>query len=212
MQGLIPPVPIKMTELPQNVAKWTICEPVANKAGGKTCAILDENCGPISFTTSTLRSPFDAAGYNDPEAIRVGICLDADNDLVEWCTELDAEILKLCRQHSRKLFGRDVYLESDLKPNYYSPLKQNEKYGNSLFKMKMNKSGKGAVRVWKKEGLPREMPESWQKLRIQARVVLKCLWTQSRNFGLTFELTDAMVVSETEPTACPFTIATTMMP
>ena len=46
---------------------------------------------------------------------------DVQPELVEWCTSLDAEILKMCRQQARKLFGKEVYLESDLKPNYYSP-------------------------------------------------------------------------------------------
>ena len=68
-----------------------------------------------------LRSPFDATGFQDPEASRVSLCLEADEELVEWCVELEAEILKMCRQQARKLLGKEVYLESDLKPNYYSP-------------------------------------------------------------------------------------------
>ena len=192
--------------LPQNIEKWQLCEPVASKGGGKQCSILDDKGGPISFTTSILRSPFDASGYNDPDASRVSLCLEADEELIEWCAQLDAEILKLCRQQARKLFGKEVYLESELKPNYYSPLKQNEKYGSHLFKMKMNKIGKSAVRVWNKGGLPREMPETWQGLHLQARVVVKSLWIQSRNFGLTFEISDGMVCSEADPITCPFPV------
>ena len=48
-------------------------------------------------------------------------------------------------------------MESDLRPNYYSALKENEKYGTTLFKCKMNKVGKGAVRIWNKGGLAREI-------------------------------------------------------
>ena len=59
----------------------------------------------------------------------------------------------MCRQQSRKLFGKEVYVESDLKPNYYSAIKQNDKYGTHLFKCKLNKTGKGAVRVWNKGGV-----------------------------------------------------------
>ena len=112
----------------------------------------------------------------------------------------------MCRQQARKLFGKEVYLESDLRPNYYSPLKQNEKYGTHLYKMKMDKIGKGAVQCWNKGGLAREMPSSWAGLHIQARVVLKSLWIQSRSFGLTFQITDAMICSEAEPTICPFNV------
>ena len=70
--------------------------------------------------------------------------------------------------------------------------------------MKMNKVGKGAVRVWNKAGPAREMPESWAGLQIQARVVMKSIWLQSRSFGLTFEIADAMVCSENESATCPF--------
>ena len=98
----------KMSQLPQHIEKWQIREPVANKAGGKPAAILDEKGGPISFTTSVLRSPFDAAGYNDTEASRVGRRVEADEELVKWSKELDAEILKMCKLHSRKLLFHET--------------------------------------------------------------------------------------------------------
>ena len=71
-------------------------------------------------------------------------------------------------------------------------------------KMKMNKEGRGAVRVWTKQNMARELPSSWQGLQIQARVVLKSLWIQSRNFGLTFEISNAQICAEAEPVTCPF--------
>ena len=95
-----------MGQFPRNVAKWQVCEPIATKVAGKTAAILDENGGPISFTTGILRAPFDASGYNDPDATRVGLCLEADAELSEWVQELDAELLKLCRINFQKLFGK----------------------------------------------------------------------------------------------------------
>ena len=193
-----------MAHFPKNVDKWQVCDAIANKAGGKTAAILDESGGPISFTTGILRAPFDASGYNDPDATRVGMCLEADAQLSEWLQDLDAEILKLCKVNSQKLFGKQVYLESELKPNYYSALKSNERYGTTLFKIKMNKAGKGAVRTWNKAGLATEIPHSWAGLQIQARVVIKSIWLQSRSFGLTLELADAMICSEAEPATCPF--------
>ena len=77
----------------------------------------------------------------------------------------------------------------------------------ALFKIKMSKVGKGAVRIWNKGGLPRDMPESWLDVHIQARVVLKSLWIQSRNLGLTFEISDAMICSEESAQAtCPLRV------
>ena len=103
-----------------------------------------------------------------------------------------------------KAVGKQVYLKCCLKPNYYSALKQNDKYETTLFKWKCNNIGKGAVWVWNKLSLTREMPESWAGLQIQARVVIKSMWLQRRTFGLTFEVADAMICSEAEPATCLF--------
>ena len=103
-----------MGQHPRNVDKWQVCEPIATKAGGKTAAILDENGGPICFTTGILRAPFDASGYNDPDATRVGLCLEADAELSEWLQELDAEILKLCRVNCVKIFGKQDLWEASI--------------------------------------------------------------------------------------------------
>ena len=156
------------------------------------------------MTMVILRAPFDASGYNDPDATRVGLCLEGDAELSQWLQELDAGILQMCRVNSQKLFGKTFYVESELKPNYYSALKSNEKYGTTLFKCKLNKVGKGAVRLWNKVGLATEMPESWAGRQIQARVVIKSIWLQSRSYGLTFEIADAMICCEAEPATCPF--------
>ena len=60
--------------------------------------------------------------------------------------------------------------------------------------------------MWNKGGLSQEMPESWQGLLIQARMVLKSMWIQSRNVGLTFEISEVMICSEMEQPICPFPV------
>ena len=47
---------------------------------------------------------------------------------------------------------------------------------------------------------------TWQGLQIQARVVRKSLWIQSRSFGLTFEISDAMICSVDARVTCPFRV------
>ena len=98
-----------MGQFPENVDNWQVCAPIANKAGGRTAAILDEHARSICFTKGILRTPFDVSGYNDPDASRVGLCLEADAKISGWL-QLDAEILKLCGVNSQKLFGKQVYL------------------------------------------------------------------------------------------------------
>ena len=111
------------------------------------------------------------------------------------------------KSREKRLFpGKDVYLESDLRGMYFSPIKTNEKYGSHLLKCKMNKgSGRHSVRVWNKGGLAREPPVSWAGLTVQCRIVLKSLWLQSRAFGVTLEVSDALIMAEDTPQTCPFT-------
>ena len=195
--------------LPTNFAEWTICEPVTNKSGGKSAAVLGAKGEPICFTLPALRSPFDATAYNDETAMRANLSLEIgpdQQDIVDWCASLDAWMLQYCSKNCRRILGKEYVMESELRPLYYSPLKANEKYGTHLFKVKMNKgTGRHAVRVWNKGGLKREPPPDWAGLQVQPRIVLKSMWLQgSRSFGLTFECTDAMITGEEAPSACPF--------
>ncbi len=196
---------------PTNFPEWTICEPQVTKSGGKSAAVLGKGGEPICFFLPPLRSPFDAQAYNDETATRVNLSLEVGPDnkeIVEWCAALDDWLLQYCTCHSRRLFGKDYLFKSELQPLYYSPLKQNEKYGTHLFKTKLNKgSGRHAVRIWNKGGFPREAPENWADLQVQVRVVLKSLWLQgSRSFGVSFEVTDAMIVGEEPTQECPFAL------
>ncbi len=197
--------------LPIDFANIQICEPVASKSGGKTAAVLGAKGEPISFTLPVLRSPFDASAYNDEAATRVNLSLEVDSEnqnIVDWCEALDTWMLQYCSKNCRRLFGKDYLSTSELRPLYYSSLKANEKYGTHLFKMKMNKgTGRHAVRIWNKGGLKREPPPDWAGLHVQARVVLKSMWLQgSRSFGLTFEITDAMITGEEQTADCPFAV------
>jgi hypothetical protein len=69
----------------------------------------------------------------------------------------------------------------------------------------MNKAGRGTVRVWNEAGLARSQPASWQECVVQTRAVLKGIWFQGRNFGLTWEATDVLLKSEGDAVMeCPF--------
>ena len=72
--------------LPTDFAKWSICDPIASKSGGRTCAVLGAKGEPISFTLPPLKSPFDALGYNDPDAQRVNICFEVGPEMKKLLT------------------------------------------------------------------------------------------------------------------------------
>ena len=65
----------------------------------------------------------------------------------------------------------------------------------------------GVIRCWEKteDGIKRrELPqvEDWRNARLEAAVSLSSLWLQSKSFGLTLTITDAVV--ESGEVECPF--------
>ena len=104
-----------------------------------------------------------------------------------------------------EFFGKKVFA-AELRANYHSCVRDADKYGSHLLKLKMNKAGaRGTVRVWNEAGLARSQPASWQDCTVQTRAALKSLWIQGRNFGLTWAAVDVMIESEGDVVmACPF--------
>ena len=190
--------------LPQDYQSWKLQPPVPNKAGGKSAAITDVDGNPVMLFTDPCRVPFDAIGFQDPEASRVNLCLDGNPDIVNWVQGLDAHMVALLSSRSQVFFGK-VLSEAELRATYHSCIREEDKYGSQLLKLKMNKAGRGTVRVWNEAGLARSQPASWQECVVQTRAVLKGIWFQGRNFGLTWEATDVLLKSEGDAVMeCPF--------
>ena len=199
------PIAQRMAErLPQDYQSWRLAAPVPNKAGGKSASIVDQSGNPITLFTAPLRAPFDAQGFQDPTAERVNLCLQADEAITKWAQGLDAHIVALMEARSQDFFGKKL-TAAELSANYHSAVKDADKYGSQLLKLKMNKAGRGCVRVWNEAGIPRSQPATWQDCTVQARATLKSVWIQSRSWGLTWEAVDVMVQTEGDAMMeCPF--------
>ena len=154
--------------------------------------------------TDPCRVPFDAQGFQDSEATRVNLCLEADAAITTWAQGLDEHMVTLLASRSQVFFGK-VLSEAEVRANFHSAVKDADKYGSQLFKLKMNKAGRGTVRVWTEAGFTRSQPQTWQDATVQARAVLKGMWIQGRSFGLTCEATDVLIKSEGDAVMeCPF--------
>ena len=200
------PIAKRMAQrLPADSDSWKIGVPVQNKAGGKSATILDQGGSPVIMFTAPMRVPFDAQGFQDADATRVNLCLEADAELIRWVAEVDKQILAKLEGSALEIFGKKLSVE-ELRANYHSAIKEVDKYGSHLLKIKMNKSGRGVVRVWNEMGVLRPMPATWQDCTVQVRATLKGLWIQGRSFGLTWEVVDALVAAEAAPAECPFPV------
>ena len=87
--------------LPQDFQSWKLQPPVPNKAGGKSAAITDVDGNPVMLFTDPCRVPFDAVGFQDPEASRVNLCLTANQDIVNWVQGLEAHMVALLASRSQ---------------------------------------------------------------------------------------------------------------
>ena len=202
------PIAKRMAErLPQDYQSWRLAAPVPNKAGGKSAGIVDQSGSPITLYTAPLRVPFDAQGFQDETATRVNLCLEANEAITKWAQGLDAHIVALMEARSQVFFGK-VLNAAEVSANYHSAIKEADKYGAQLLKLKMNKAGRGCVRVWNEAGIPRSQPATWQDCTVQARATLKGIWIQGRSFGLTWEAVDVLIKTEGDAMMeCPFQTA-----
>ena len=190
--------------LPQDYQSWKLQPAVPNKAGGKSAGITDVDGNPVTLFTAHCRVPFDAVGFQDPEASRVNLAMEANPEIVSWVQGLDAHMVALLASRSQVYFGK-VLSEAEVRANYHSCIREEDKYGSRLLKLKMNKAGRGTVRVWNEAGLARSQPASWQECVVQTRAVLEGIWFQGRNFGVTWEATDVLLKSEGDVVMeCPF--------
>ena len=193
------PIAKRMAQrLPADSDSWKIGVPVQNKAGGKSATILDQGGSPVIMFTAPMRVPFDAQGFQDADATRVNLCLEANAELIRWVAEVDQQILARLEGRALEVFGKKLSVE-ELRANYHSAIKEADKYGSQLLKIKMNKS-------WNEMGVLRPMPATWQDCTVQVRATLKGLWIQGRSFGLTWEVVDALVAAEAAPAECPFPV------
>ena len=79
---------------------------------------------PVCVLYQGNQSPFDGSSFQDKDATRVSLCVEAAAQMSEWLQKLDASFLKLCRNHSQKLFWKTgiprEWTEAKLHGNVYA--------------------------------------------------------------------------------------------
>ena len=145
--------------LPQDYQTWKLQPPVPNKAGGKSASITDADGSPVMLFTDPCRVPFDAQNFQDPEATRVNLCLESTEAITSWAQGVDDHMVTLMASRSQVFFGK-VLSEAEVRASYHSAVKEADKYGSQLLKLKMNKAGRGTVRVWTEAGFQRSQPQT----------------------------------------------------
>ena len=136
------------------------------------------------------------------EATRVNICFAPTPEVSSFVQSFDAWLCTAIAASSQRLLGTQLTVD-DVKARYQSPLKTHEASGAQALRVKMNLSGRTAVKCWDTFRRPREQPESWTSLKsVTPRIAIRSIWLMGRDMGCTLELQQAML--EEAPAECPF--------
>ena len=162
---------------------------------------------PLTFNSETLKwTPgpsqilFHPKAFNDPSASRVSVCFKSNPAIEAYVHELESWILKEVCGNPLAYLGQ-CYSEDKIREMFTSALKTSDK-GYTHLRAKMNLGGKGQVKCWDSNKMPRQAPEDWTICEVQPCLHVKGLWLMSKDFGLIIEMADALVTESSQ--MCPF--------
>ena len=168
---------------------------VIKSSRGSKFAKLRDGDGDFSHIPSThLRVPFEPGTYDKaPDAWRLNILLECDDELKETVEEFDAQIIRYLAEHSERIFKRRLTIEQ-VKVGYSSCLKPGKESWPSSLKCKMDTEGRKTVACWAPDGSELPMPQTWRDVMVRPRLYFSHLWIMGSQFGVVVQLMDAELV------------------
>ena len=154
----------------------------------------------LKWTPGSLQILFQPKAYNDPSAARVSVCFKSTSEIESYIENLESWVLSEVSSNPQTYLGQ-ACSETKVREMFTSALKTSEK-GYKHLRAKMNIAGKGAVKCWDTNKMPREQPMDWTMCEVQPCLHIKGLWVMSKDFGILIEMHDAMVSESSQ--LCPF--------
>ena len=181
--------------------RLTIGDLATSGKGAKSAPFLYGKDAVVWQPPCTMSVAYEPGVFSGEDVSRVNLCLRPDENVQGHLVELDEWVVRAVAASSERLFGRPQ-TEDQVRARYAGSLKVSDKGYPPVLKCKMNKDGKGAVRIWR-DKKPGVFPEVWSGCSVDCRIILKSIYFMGANFGLTFEVTDVSI--EAEPISeCPF--------
>ena len=144
---------------------------------------------------------FEPSAYNQPDATRVNLCLSVTPAVAASLAELDEFCINTLAAESSRLLGSQLSVQ-DVRNRFQPTLRTHEASGSQSLRLKMNFSGRAAVRIWTPVGKQTAAPPSWSNSSAKCRIRLKGFWLMAREIGLVAECTDVQL--DTAQAECPF--------
>ena len=148
-----------------------------------------------------LNVMFEPSAFNDPDATRVNLCLSVTPAVAASLAELDEWCVNTLAAESSRLLGSQLTVQ-EVRNRFQPTLRTHEASGSQSLRLKMNLSGRAAVRIWTPVGTQTAAPPSWSNSSAKFRIRLKGFWLMAKEFGLVAECTDVQL--DTAQAECPF--------
>jgi len=102
---------------------------------------------------------------------------------------------------SPRLLG-SVLSAEEVRNRFQPTLRTHEATGSQSLRLKMNTTGRAAVRIWSPMGTQISAPPSWSQCSAKCRIRLKGFWLMAKEIGVVAECTDIQL--DTAEAECPF--------
>ena len=144
---------------------------------------------------------FEPSAFNQPDATRVNLCLSVTPAVASALQELDEWCINTLAAESSRLLGSQLSVE-EVRNRFQPTLHTHEASGSQSLRLKINLSGRAAVRIWTPVGTQTSAPPSWSQSSAKCRIRLKGFWLMAKEIGVVAECTDIQL--DTAEAECPF--------
>ena len=144
---------------------------------------------------------FEPSAYNQPDATRVNLCLSVTPAVVSSLRDFDEWCVNTLAAESPRLLG-SVLSAEEVRNRFQPTLRTHEATGSQSLRLKMNLSGRAAVRIWSPLGTQICAPPSWSQCSAKCRIRLKGFWLMAKEIGVVAECLDVQL--DTAEAECPF--------
>ena len=144
---------------------------------------------------------FEPSAYNQPDATRVNLCLSVTPSVAASLTELDEWCVNTLAAESSRLLGSQLSVE-EVRNRFQPTLRTHEASGSQSLRLKINTSGRTAVRIWNPMGTQISAPQSWSQCSAKCRIRHKGFSLTAKEIGMVAECTDVQL--DTAEAECPF--------
>ena len=131
-----------------DLASLALGDVVTTGKGAKQIPLSAIGGDPVIWKPrDALNVLFEPLAYNQPDATRVNLCLSVTPAVVSSLQDFDDWCVTTLAAQSPRLLGSQLSV-GEVRNRFQSTLRTHEASGSTSLRLKMNLSGRAAVRIW----------------------------------------------------------------